>query len=248
MRRPAYQPTGRGRGVRNLVRATGIAAALLGSPAAAAQPIPEVDQSFTGPSDGGALINECCNYVAQTFTAGRSGLLAGVNISTGYTNGPVTPLRVSIRNVEGSVPGISVLATTVLPTADAPLSQLITFPQHVELRSGVKYAIVVNLETPSPLARAGWTMGRNLYPRGEECAKFNPGIENGDWFCYSAEFGYPDFAWFDLFFRTYVTPLVPTTKNQCKNGGWQTFAIFKNQGDCVSFVATGGRNRPTGSP
>ena len=30
----------------------------------------------------------------------------------------------------------------------------------------------------------------------------------------------------------------PTNKNQCKNGGWQTFTepSFRNQGDCVSFV------------
>src|SRR3954471_1188773 len=34
----------------------------------------------------------------------------------------------------------------------------------------------------------------------------------------------------------------PTTKDQCKNGGWQAFTSpkFKNQGDCVSFVATKG--------
>lgn len=28
----------------------------------------------------------------------------------------------------------------------------------------------------------------------------------------------------------------PTSKEQCKNGGWQTFGVFENQGDCVSFV------------
>jgi hypothetical protein len=33
----------------------------------------------------------------------------------------------------------------------------------------------------------------------------------------------------------------PTTKDQCKNGGWHSFPGFKNQGDCVSFVATEGR-------
>jgi hypothetical protein len=33
----------------------------------------------------------------------------------------------------------------------------------------------------------------------------------------------------------------------CKNGGWQTYGIFKNQGDCVSYVATGGRNPAAGS-
>jgi hypothetical protein len=31
--------------------------------------------------------------------------------------------------------------------------------------------------------------------------------------------------------------VVPTSKDQCKNGGWRNFPQFKNQGDCVSFVA-----------
>ena len=37
---------------------------------------------------------------------------------------------------------------------------------------------------------------------------------------------------------------LPTSKEQCKNGGWHDFGVFKNQGDCVSFVATGGKNPP----
>jgi hypothetical protein len=36
----------------------------------------------------------------------------------------------------------------------------------------------------------------------------------------------------------------PTSKAECKNGGWRNFASFKNQGDCVSFVATKGKNPP----
>jgi hypothetical protein len=39
---------------------------------------------------------------------------------------------------------------------------------------------------------------------------------------------------------------LPTSKDQCKNGGWQSYGVFKNQGDCVSFVATGGKNPPAG--
>jgi hypothetical protein len=39
-------------------------------------------------------------------------------------------------------------------------------------------------------------------------------------------------------------PPLPATKEQCKNRGWSTYAVFKNQGDCVSFVATGGTNPP----
>jgi hypothetical protein len=41
---------------------------------------------------------------------------------------------------------------------------------------------------------------------------------------------------------------LPTRKEQCKNGGWRTFRVFKSQGDCVSFVATRGRNQPNGAP
>jgi hypothetical protein len=42
-----------------------------------------------------------------------------------------------------------------------------------------------------------------------------------------------------------------TTADQCKNGGWQTLtdsqgAAFRNQGDCVSFVRTGGKNSASG--
>jgi hypothetical protein len=41
-----------------------------------------------------------------------------------------------------------------------------------------------------------------------------------------------------------LTPLLPTSKDDCKSGGWASFGVFKNQGDCVSFVASGGKNPP----
>src|SRR5438128_3513777 len=43
-------------------------------------------------------------------------------------------------------------------------------------------------------------------------------------------------------------PATPKSKDDCKNGGWKNFTnpAFKNQGDCVSFVATGGKNPPNG--
>lgn len=48
--------------------------------------------------------------------------------------------------------------------------------------------------------------------------------------------------------QTQTTLIVPTSKDQCKDGGWESFGgIFKNQGDCVSFVATGGKNLPSGA-
>lgn len=42
-------------------------------------------------------------------------------------------------------------------------------------------------------------------------------------------------------------PPLPTSKEQCKGGGWRSFGIFKNQGGCVSYIATGGRNPPGAS-
>jgi hypothetical protein len=47
--------------------------------------------------------------------------------------------------------------------------------------------------------------------------------------------------------KTWFVPL-PTSTEQCKQGGWQAFGVFKNQGDCVSFVSTGGKNSPSALP
>ena len=53
---------------------------------------------------------------------------------------------------------------------------------------------------------------------------------------------------------TYEVPALPvaTTKDQCKNGGWMGLTdadgnSFKNQGDCVSYVATQGKNLGAGN-
>jgi hypothetical protein len=51
----------------------------------------------------------------------------------------------------------------------------------------------------------------------------------------------------DLAFQASFSSPLPTSKAQCMNGGWKNFGTtFKNQGDCVSFVASGGKNPPSG--
>jgi hypothetical protein len=37
---------------------------------------------------------------------------------------------------------------------------------------------------------------------------------------------------------------LPTAKEQCQKTGWRQFGIFKNEGDCVSFITTRSRNAP----
>jgi hypothetical protein len=48
-----------------------------------------------------------------------------------------------------------------------------------------------------------------------------------------------------------LVSILPTDKDECKHGGWATFVnvntgvqIFKNQGDCVSLIATDGKKPP----
>lgn len=53
----------------------------------------------------------------------------------------------------------------------------------------------------------------------------------------------------DVFVR--AAPSTPSSKSDCKKGGWQEltdseWAPFKNQGDCVSYVATQARNGASG--
>jgi hypothetical protein len=45
------------------------------------------------------------------------------------------------------------------------------------------------------------------------------------------------------------SPTFPITAEDCKNGGYKNpnfYVSFKNQGDCVSYVATKGKNPPSG--
>jgi len=42
----------------------------------------------------------------------------------------------------------------------------------------------------------------------------------------------------------WVGPSIGVDKDSCKDGGWQELGVFKNQGDCVSFFATKGKNPP----
>jgi hypothetical protein len=45
-------------------------------------------------------------------------------------------------------------------------------------------------------------------------------------------------GFFESFTSSLSQPVLiaPTSKDQCKNGGWKGFPQFKNQGQCVSFV------------
>jgi len=39
---------------------------------------------------------------------------------------------------------------------------------------------------------------------------------------------------------------LPTIVAECKKSGWEDYGVFKNQGDCVSYVVTEAKNLPAG--
>jgi hypothetical protein len=158
-----------------------------------------LDQSLTGPGTLGASINDCCRFAAQTFTAGLTGTLEGVNID--IQSSSTFPLHVAIRTVEGGAPSTTILGETTLSSGSAPLSLLITFPQVIRIEAGVQYAIVVNYEgapPPAPDQTQGVWGGEtgDQYTGGAGYLSFQDGI-----------------SWFgggdgDLHFQTYMGPAI----------------------------------------
>jgi hypothetical protein len=190
-----------------------------------------LDQSQESQTDlnGVALVG--AQMAAQTFTAGLLGGLDQVDLLlTRY--GTPGDLIVEIRGVVSGIPTSQVLASgTISETAlDADpytyqwASAVLSPPSPVD--SGSQYAIVAidggGANFPSDFFN--WaTTDFDAYINGMALTTVDGGLT---W--------YPS-PLADTAFRTYVAA-VPTTKDDCKDGGWASFGMFKNQGDCVVYV------------
>ena len=180
---------------RNLQYAALFGGALLATPAPSA---PIVDQSFTSPTSAGATFNDCCTFIAQTFTAGITGTLAGVNIDVLDANAASTsPLHVAIRTVTGDAPTTTILSEVTLGSGESLLSDLVVFPDLITIVAGTSYAIVVNYEGTAPTEGSWQGAAGDLYLDGTLWASVSDGIS---WF----ELGQGEV---DLHFRTYVEPI-----------------------------------------
>jgi hypothetical protein len=219
--------------MRFFIRRSGALACVVGflllAPSTGAQAAPVVDQSFTEPSNLGARFIGP-SYMAQTFTAGLTGRLTAVNVNIPFANPEgYGQLHVAIRTVDGAAPGATVLGDVLVDSRSVPLSRLVSFPQDIRVTAGTRYAIVVD-QVPKPSEFDATWLGAvgDLYSGGAMFRSRDGGVT------WAPELDQ------DLNFRTYVEP-VPTSKDECKNGGWRSFGAFKNQGDCVSFVNAGKR-------
>jgi hypothetical protein len=166
-----------------------------------------LDQSFISTTHNlAANINECCKSIAQTYTAGLTGALSGVQIDvTAYVLSPVYPLDVEILSVSGGFPTATVLGETVLASNASPLSSLVTFPQFIQQTAGTQYAISVSYPSaPFTLGLGGQGIGswagdpNNLYAGGQAFA-----LSGSSWFALDPSA--------DLNFQTFVSTPEPNT-------------------------------------
>jgi hypothetical protein len=197
-----------------------------------------LDQSQPGlRTDAAYFVFDRSAPVAQTFTNGRTGGLDQVDLAVSRTLPGVTvSLGVEIRPLSNGVPSGMALASATLPAAGVPVGLVPTGFLSVPLTppapvvAGVKYAIVLSASQPCGFNCYMWGLGPpgDPYPAGSGVQSFNGGATWSP----VAFAGSTDFA-----FKTYVEPR-PTSKQQCKKGGWRQFRnpSFKNQGQCVKFV------------
>ena len=156
----------------------------------------QLDQSFA-PPEGGVfhIINECCAFAAQTYTAGISGTLAGIAIDVESNRN--FPIHVSVRPTAGGVPAPTILGEVTLPVSTSPLSNVFGFPDAIDQIAGEQYAIVVSFlgaPPPGPGQGLGHWRGSVGYPGGAALAS----IDGSRWFSDIAS---------DANFQTYVAPI-----------------------------------------
>ncbi len=141
-----------------------------------------IDQSSVA-SGLTAIFNGCCGFIAQTYTAGLTGSLTGINIDIYFLNQSSFPMLIEIRTVSGGLPTSTVLTSTTLAAGQtSPLSQLITFPTAIAQIAGTEYAIVVSFTGTAPPSHLGGSWGGgtgNPYLAGDSFGSSNG---NGGWF------------------------------------------------------------------
>ncbi len=166
---------------------------------------PILDQSQTT-EDGGIAFWTYERSVAQSFTAGLSGELAGINLWMGQSGYyPGTDLvSVSIVEWSGSEEGSELGAIDVLaPTSYASATYFDFSDEGIELTSGNQYAIILTNELdyedrPDPYYNMGVDVNwnDNPYASGNLFTRIN-----GDWVAWSSSSS-DEYA--DMRFETYV--------------------------------------------
>jgi hypothetical protein len=146
----------------------------------------------------------------------------------------------------GAPPAYTLIASVPDETLTANSLNTITLATPIPVTAGD----LIGLRVDGPVACQSLIVDANGIPTTTDLAGFSFGTAAvGDTVPMSV---FPSFqlniaATVDVTVAPPPPPPTPTTADQCKHGGWQGLTdtngtLFKNQGDCVSFVATRGTN------
>jgi len=154
-----------------------------------------IDQSFTasGLGPAGIGVGNCC-ILGQSYTAGITGTLTGINVNAG-SGGGMIQVEIVALSLSGT-PSSTVLGATTVQISGG-LSQLITFSTPIQQVAGIMYAILLY----GPVSWNGWGGQIDQYTGGMSWITFDNGA---NWNSAANLFPTP---FFDFHFQTHVNPV-----------------------------------------
>ena len=155
---------------------------------------------FSSPGGLSAAINEGWKYVGQTFTAPMTGELDWVSLD--IYSGRDEFLQVDLFTAEAGLPTSYLLGRTILDHSAAPLSEMITFSETINVIHGNEYAIVVNYPNAPP-AGAGNVVG------SWAGATHNPYVDGNLVYRRDINGSFSRISDYDLHFRAFFNSQVP---------------------------------------
>jgi uncharacterized membrane protein len=192
--------------------------------ALAAPPATMTGEKFFDGAGGGTT--SCSTSGTSSFTSSgvATGPYAGTFTETGTATVSQPPHGL------GTVTGFSATFTVYSPSGDVLVTGSKSFdptiPSGFGCRESPSHVVVVSVQTTYEATI--YTSAGNYRDEGTSLV--------GDLFTNGAST-----LMDETFLSSLLEPVLiaPTTKEQCKNGGWMNYPQFKNQGDCVSFVNNG---------
>lgn len=186
-------------------------------------------------------------HAVQASWSSTGAPYGGVNfaVPAGLTVSQVVNLATDYRFTVGSCGGGS--PRFQIETASGNINVYLGPPPSYTGCPPNAWANTGNLVTPASLVDASQLGGTFYEPYGAVQAAYGSYPVTGISLVVDG-FGADQTAQFDntqVNNTTYTyEPQTPTSKDDCKNGGWQNlqrsdFSTFKNQGDCIQYVNTG---------
>ena len=192
-------------------------------------PVVSVAQTPAGDSAIGTLIDPSGQAARIDATSGPAGENASGTARFGHIAGGLTPLwefEVTCLSVTGSTAVIGFTGTYISFITDEvrPTAGLIRAVDGGGPASGLDTA---------EFASVTGAVGAAPIPGPTDCSSYPGG--------YPGQHGPIVNSDGDLVVTD--APAIPTSRDQCKNGGWSRYGTFANQGECVRFVRDKARQR-----